>query len=179
MSVTKQIMLFVLLLTGAAVLFGCDAKSSTMEEASSREEKAFLFRSEMAVDTGTLADVALQYYDVSKLTSISEEEQLLKYYALPTDSLDSFTVYLSSDGNCADELAVFRGKDSDAVVLLSGAVSARINDKTNSFKEINPEEYNKIENAEIITADPFIVLVICDKADVAGSAVKETLGLSQ
>jgi len=79
---------------------------------------------------------------------------------------DSFDVRINSKGINIDEYGVFRAKDSSQVALVEKAVSDYLQMRKDTWmKEYMPEEFPKLENAEIKIAGNYVIYAILSDSD--------------
>lgn len=79
---------------------------------------------------------------------------------------DSYDVKINSKGVNIDEFGVFKAKDSSQVKLVKKAVSTYLQMRKDTWmKEYMPEEFPKLENAEIKTEGDYVIYAILSDND--------------
>lgn len=79
---------------------------------------------------------------------------------------DSFDVRINSKGVNIDEYGVFKAKDSTQVALVEKSVSSYLQMRKDTWmKEYMPEEFPKLESAEIKIAGNYVIYAILSDSD--------------
>lgn len=116
---------------------------------------------EKVIDTtGLVNDVMENVKFKDDLIKIDTDDILYNLYDLNRDEIKSYTVYVSSTGATAEEIAVFEAKNKmDAEKVLS-AVKERVDDLRFGFEGYVPEEILSIDNAVIKQEGKYVMLGI-------------------
>lgn len=79
---------------------------------------------------------------------------------------DSYDVKINSKGVNIDEFGVFKAKDSSQVTLVKKAVTDYLKLRRDTWmKEYMPEEFPKLENAEVKTEGSYVIYAILSDSD--------------
>lgn len=126
-----------------------------------------------SVAGGIRNDVALN--DVSSaVASVLSDDALVSVsdsyisgsMKMDVSDYDSYDVKINSKGVNIDEYGVFKAKDSSQAALVEKAVSDYLQMRRDTWmKEYMPEEYPKLENAEIKIAGNYVIYAILSDSD--------------
>lgn len=87
------------------------------------------------------------------------ENALPHYYTLP-DGVEEYKIYVSATSGTANELAVFKCKDSSAVTAVKEAVDARIETQRTNYENYVPAEIGRIDNALVKTSGNYVLFSV-------------------
>lgn len=132
-------------------------------------------------------DITSELVDYLGLKNMTElnREQIALHYSIDVPFLEDESVYISTQNNNADEIAVFKlnaASDTKAsnYSAVTAAATERISQKLRSFEQLNPAEFEKVGNSKILTHNHgdsvYIALVICENS---GSAYKPLAKLTE
>lgn len=104
-----------------------------------------------------------------KLTDMTQvpENQLSKHYDYPNPLISRMSVYMSTSANSGNEIACFQLYDPNEFLQAEQWIARHIATKAQGFKELNPAEYEKIENYRVELHGNYILLVIDDSPETA------------
>lgn len=131
-----------------------------------------------AVAYGTLqaeqiADALLQTVAPDANMIRLEESSVPSYYSFDEGLASHSCVYISTNSNRADEVAVFElaeGKDASPVVA---AVNERVQRKERAYRKISPAEYEKLRTAIQLNISGYVVLAVTSNSDVARGVIAD------
>ena len=97
-----------------------------------------------------------------------EDSVLDNFYTFSDkDAIESHVVYKSASNATAEEIALFKVKDSSQMDAVKQAVEARVVDLHDRFESYVPAEIIKIDNAVIKTSGNYILMVITTEYEKA------------
>ena len=114
-------------------------------------------------------DVAVTDVSAAVAASLSEDDALVSvpetYFSgsmkMDVSDYDGYDVKINSKGVNIDEYGVFKAKDSTQVAALEQAVKDYLQFRKDIWmEEYMPEEYPKLENAEVKTAGNYVMYAI-------------------
>lgn len=94
------------------------------------------------------------------------------YDTISEDLYESAVCYLSS-GATANEVAIFTCKDAESASLVEAELSKRVDSRTKSYEDYNPEEAQKLKNAIIAKNGKYAVLVVTADNEEAASIIQK------
>ena len=94
-----------------------------------------------------------------------DNEKLKKLYDIDSIILDGFVLFLAPSNIKADEVAIFKVKNSSDVSKVKDKISARIDKKSQSFKEYLPDEYYLIQHSIVKTNGNYVLFVVSKDGD--------------
>ncbi len=93
---------------------------------------------------------------------VLDDVMVSNIYRLDEDKLEEKTVKVSATGATAEEVSVFKVKDSADVQMVKDAIAERIEDQKISYQNYVPAEMVKIEGAVTYTQGNYVILVMAD-----------------
>ncbi len=114
------------------------------------------------------ADIQNQL-NITDMVSVPREN-LSSYFDIYVEDIEDYSFLVSSSEGKADELAVFKSSNSDSVTEIKAAVSNHILLKEDSFKNLDPVEYQKVKNAVLVDYDQYVFLAVCTDPESASKA---------
>ena len=75
----------------------------------------------------------------------------------------------------ADELVIMKAKDASGVAALEQGAQKRLESQKASFQDYIPEQYKRLEGAQIITYGNYVMYVCCDDA---GAVVEKFMSMT-
>lgn len=160
----KTICCMLLCLCTMSLFFIACGKKDKKEEA--EEYRVELSQIEQAVleDLGNLPDMER----VDKNTT--DAQNLFAILCdISYDKIDEFVYQYASEG-LADEIAIIRLKDTQDMKELKEELEERIESRKTSFQTYNPEEVEKLEQAQVVVKGNYVALLICQQSGVAKQA---------
>lgn len=135
-----------------------------------------------ACNTNAVADIdpaqtAQKLYQTIAFTdelSPLENDAALRAYGLSADTVEACSVYVGS-GATAEEIAVFKAVDENAVKTITDAANARIQDRINAFANYVPGELTKLKAAEVKSRGKYVILCIADDSAKASQEADQIL----
>lgn len=99
-----------------------------------------------------------------------EDNYIKNMLKLSPEEYESCSVRIANMGTSIDEYGVLRGKDAAQTASLKEAVDAYLELREKAWMpEYLPEEYPKLENAEVWTQGNYVVYVILSDAEKAAA----------
>ncbi len=148
----KRLRITAILLLIAALLAGCGQKEAPAPDMQSLYQK--------------MTETAGQ----TEMITISAEKAELLLGIAPGDCVQCITA-LCSDSLLADELWLLEGKDAAAADRLEALAKARVEQKGAEMKNYLPEQYQVVQEAEIIRHDRCVWLIISPLAEELAALV--------
>lgn len=102
--------------------------------------------------------------DLSNM-NIGDSEKLEKLYDIDIEDLEDFILYTSTKNIEASEIALLKVKDVNKIDDIKDKITARIEEKSNSFKDYIPDEYYLIEKHVLKTKNNYILFVIFEDVE--------------
>lgn len=93
-------------------------------------------------------------------------ENIGAFYDIDTSTVEEMSVMICGSGAYPDELAVFRFKDGGAAAGKE-AVQKRLDSQIALYTDYTPDEVYKLEGANLIEKDNWVILTICADNDRA------------
>lgn len=107
----------------------------------------------------------------SDLLSPVGAEIAVSFYQLDSADIAEVQLYCST-GATAEEIALFKASDEDALKRIQDSVQARIEAQKESYESYVPEEVPKLEKAIVKSRDLYVVYVTASDNDAAESVLK-------
>lgn len=92
-------------------------------------------------------------------------ENIGAFYDIDTSTVEEMSVLICGSGAYPDELAVFKFKDGAAAG--KEAVQKRLDSQTALYTDYTPDEVYKLDGANLIEKDNWVILTICADNDRA------------
>lgn len=89
-----------------------------------------------------------------------DDKKLERVYGIKADEIEGFFIYVSTSNIKADEIAVFRAKDSNGIENIKAKIADRMVQLGTSFKDYLPEQYSVIEKRTLEVKGNYIFLVV-------------------
>ena len=135
---------------------------TTAAEVSSAEPEAVVNEILSSVEMSTMAKV--------------EDDRIGNYLEVDMSTIESYSMYICGSGGFADEVAVFLMKSEDATQAVVDSAKARVESRSIDFKDYNPDEYDKLQNALIKTKDRYVLFVVSGDNDTAEGIFDKAAG---
>lgn len=107
--------------------------------------------------------------NITDMVSVPREN-LASYFNIYVDNIEDYSFLVSSSEGKADELAVFKSTNPDSIIEIKAAVSNHILSKEDSFKNLDPIEYQKVKAAVLVDYDQYVFLAVCSDPEGASKA---------
>lgn len=160
----KAIWFMLLCLCVMSLFFvACDKKE--------KKEEAGEYRVELSqIEQSVLKDLG-NLPDMERIDKNTEDAQNLFAILcdISYDKIDEFVYQYASEG-LADEIAIIRLKDTQDMKALKEELEERIVSRKASFQTYNPQEVEKLEQAQIVVKGNYAALLICQQSGVAKQA---------
>lgn len=102
------------------------------------------------------------------------DKRLELFYFLDLDQVEDYSVFMSAESTCADELAVIKAKSGCASFVLE-AVKQRISDQQSSLAGYLPEQAKRVEEGALKVAGDYVFFAVCDDPSAAQTAFETLL----
>lgn len=165
----------VLTILAAMSLTGCqsteeDAVQANGTPAGTSETSDTAEVSAPEVSEVSAADITSAVMAEIEISSPAEKtiDDIGAFYDVDTSSVTDMSVFICGSGAYPDELAVFRFSDADSAKAGAEAVKKRLESQTELYTDYTPDEVYKLEDANIIEKDNWVILTVC--SDNAGAA---------
>lgn len=129
-------------------------------------------------------DIDLKKLSEDLQTQIAFEDELVEiedsvldnfYTFTDKDAVESYVIYKSASNATAEEIALFKVKDSSQVDAVKQSVETRVTDLHDRFESYVPAEIFKIDNAVIKTSGNYVLLVITTEFEKAEEIIDSYL----
>ena len=147
---------------------GCQRSPSLSEAAQIRTSQT------IEVSAADITTDIQNRLNITDMVSVSREN-LASYFNIYVDDIEDYSFLVSSSESKADELAVFKSSNSDSVAEIKTAVSNHILSKEDSFKNLDPVEYQKVKDAVLVDYDQYVFLAVCNDPESASKAFEAYL----
>ncbi|WP_088228218.1 DUF4358 domain-containing protein [Desulfosporosinus sp. FKB] len=115
-----------------------------------------------------------QTVDISKMR-VADAAELKKLYGINSDELSDFALYTAPSNIKADELAIFKVKNSNDMQGIKDQITKRINKQEKSFGGYLPDETYLVQHNIVKAKGNFVILIISKDADKISSAIDQVL----
>lgn len=130
---------------------------------------------DLNIDVSDASQKILACFDNTQLSEIDKDKLLYYLSDIDVDSISDFKYYIESSGGFADEVAVFRMNSSKDVQKIKDAVTKRVQQRKNDFKDYNPQELSKIESNIIITKKNYLFFVISSDSAKCSEVINQVI----
>jgi hypothetical protein len=96
---------------------------------------------------------------------IGDGEKLEKLYDINPEDLEEFLLYIPKTNIEANEIGIFKVKDSKNIDIINEKIENRIEKQADIFKDYLPEEYYLIEKNVLKTKDNYILFIVSEDAE--------------
>ena len=123
-------------------------------------------------DTGSNIEVDVQsVYDsmvgVMPEMLVMDEMMMLNFCGIEADMCQQAVVSVCFDGLRADEIWLIEAKNADGLKQLESLAQSRLERKGEESITYSPEQYEVVQDAEVITAGNYLVVIVSpDVADL-------------
>lgn len=158
----KEFFAAAVLLAGTMLLSACgndpdavqvDATPSATTPAETEEIKAE--KSAAEITSAVMAEIEIQSAIEKSIDEIGG------FYDVDTSAVVDMSVYICGSGAYPDELAAFKFTDVDSAKAGAEAVKKRLESQTALYKDYTPDEVYKLDGAQVITKDNWVILTVC------------------
>ena len=154
-----------MILSVAAVLYGCG--KSPGETGTPEEENPY----NTIIDAGVLAEYLFDNITFADELTEVDDDIAYEIYGIDKNAVKDISVYMST-GATAEEIAVFTVSDDEEALLVSAAMSSRIEQQKSGFENYVPEEIPKLESAVITEIDSAVIMIVCNDTSEADTAIE-------
>ena len=88
------------------------------------------------------------------------KDNLLQNYGIDPESVKQFAVYIDSTGLKGDEIILLEAKDEEAAKTVKEMIDARYQQKENTMKSYQPEEYAMLKECKVQQNGNYISLIV-------------------
>ena len=127
------------------------------------------------LDIEAFCDKVLSEIPYDDELTILPERVAAEYYDLSFEGLEEFCIYVSGTAATANELAVMKLANDDAVKSAEQAVNARVSEQINTYGNYNPAEVFRLESALILKKDGYLLLSVSNYNDDVEKAFNDSL----
>lgn len=149
----------------AAGLLGCGERQE--ETGTPEEENPY----NTSIDAGELAEYLFNNITFADELAEVDDDIAYEIYGIDENAVKDISVYMST-GATAEEIAVFTVGDDEGALLVSAAMSARIEQQKSGFENYVPEEIPKLENAVITEIDSAVIMIVCNDTSETETAIE-------
>ncbi len=123
------------------------------------------------------ADIAAAVMNSIELQSPVEKtvDDIGPFYDIDASTVEDMAVFVCGSGAYPDELAVFRFTDADNAGAGAEAARKRLESQTALYTDYTPDEVYKLEDAEIIQKDNWVILTICSDNAAAKEIIENLI----
>lgn len=107
-----------------------------------------------------VADAVFDAVTFPEMVALNDK-RLELFYFLDLDQVEDYSVYMSAESTCADELAVIKAKEGCVSFVLE-AVKQRISDQQSSLAGYLPEQAKRVEDGALKVAGDYVFFAVCD-----------------
>jgi len=106
-----------------------------------------------------------------EMSSMAEvgSDRLNNYIDIDQSEIEKYSMYICGSGGFADEVAVFKMKSADSASKLKDLFAERIEKRKVDFKDYNPDEFTKLENAVVTVKGNYVFVSVTGDNDTAES----------
>ena len=94
-----------------------------------------------------------------------DESDLMSYYGIEASQVKQFAVYIDATGIKGDEIILIEGIDADAAKSIKEKIDARYQEKENTMKTYQPEEYAVLKKSKVEQNGNYISLIVSPQGD--------------
>ena len=94
-----------------------------------------------------------------------DESDLMSYYGIEASQVKQFAVYIDSTGIKGDEIILIESIDADAAKSIKEKIDARYQEKENTMKTYQPEEYAVLKKSKVEQNGNYISLIVSPQGD--------------
>lgn len=106
-----------------------------------------------------IEDTVMKSFDTSDMIKL-DDKKLERVYGISADEVDEYFAYVSTSNIKADEVAVFKVKDSEDIEGIKSRIGERMVQLGTSFKDYLPEQYNLIEKHTLGVKGNYVFLAV-------------------
>lgn len=106
----------------------------------------------------------------------AEGWELRKYYGISEEDVEEFVLWLPVSNMDAAELCVVKCATDEGAESAAALLQKRLEDQISLFENYGVEQMKLLNAANVVTAGPYAVLVIDERADDAAAAVLKKTG---
>ena len=88
------------------------------------------------------------------------KDNLLQNYGIDPESVKQFAVYIDSTGLKGDEIILLEAKDEEAAKTVKQMIDARYQQKENTMKSYQPEEYAMLKECKVQQNGNYISMIV-------------------
>ena len=117
------------------------------------------------------ADAVNEIVSTVEMSSMAEvqSDRLSSYIDYDQSKIQKYSLYICGSGGFADEVGIFKMDSEASAKDLEAVVKTRIESRKVDFKDYNPDEYTKLENASIVQKGNYLFYCVTGDNDTAKS----------
>lgn len=166
----KSISVIISVLLAAGLLTACNNVDDSVQVDATvpTEDTAAVSKTEETAADASAADISAAITAEIEIPSAVEKtaENIGAFYDIDTSTVEEMSVLICGSGAYPDELAVFKFKDGGAAAGKE-AVQKRLDSQIALYTDYTPDEVYKLDGANIIEKDNWVILTICADNDRA------------
>lgn len=106
-----------------------------------------------------IEDTVMKNFDTSDMIKL-DDKKLERVYGISADEVGGYFAYVSTSNIKADEVAVFKVKDSKDIEGIKSKIGERMVQLGTGFKDYLPEQYSLIEKYTLDVKGNYVFLVV-------------------
>lgn len=136
-----------------------NAAEEVSDSVSESGEAAEAADSTGSIDINAVLDLVMTETGMTSMTEVGED-RIGNYLEVDTSQFESFSMWICGSGAFADETALFVLNNEDYAADLEDALNARLETKTNDYKDYKPEECPKMDSAVVKTNGKYVFFAV-------------------
>lgn len=167
-SMKKSISVIISVLLAAALFTACNEVDDSVQVDATVNTEETVPATEEAQQNASAADITAAVTAEIEIPSAVEKtvDNIGAFYDIDTSTVEEMSVLICGSGAYPDELAVFRFKDGGAAAGKE-AVQKRLDSQIALYTDYTPDEVYKLDGANLIEKDNWVILTICADNDRA------------
>ena len=117
-----------------------------------------------SADLNQVMDDMKAVLENTEMMDLSQED-LMPQYGIDASQVKQFAVYIDSTGIKGDEIILIEGIDADAAKSIKEKIDARYQEKENTMKTYQPEEYAVLKKSKVEQNGNYISLIVSPQGD--------------
>ena len=166
------------LIAGTMLLASCGENPDTVQvDATPSMTEITAAPDESVKKDASAADITAAVMAEIEIQSAIEKniDEIGAFYDVDTAAIEDMSVYICGSGAYPDEIAVFKFSDGSAAEAGAEAVQKRLDNQIALYKDYTPDEVYKLDDAQIIQKDNWVILTVCSDNSRAGDIINGLL----
>lgn len=88
------------------------------------------------------------------------QEDMLNFYGIQSEDMESFAATLAADGITAKEIVLVKAKDEESAKTVESKLQGRLDARRNEFNNYLPDQYAIVEKSEVKRDGVYVRLII-------------------